>query len=93
MALFLMGQVDRDVLPLRVALQHTFEGELAADAAFFVAAVGVTGALAEALVDLDPSGFDHFEDYPRPAKAFSGLPNRQRLYERSKPGGMCPTRR
>jgi hypothetical protein len=38
-----MRQVDRDVLPLRVALKHTFEGELAADAAFFVAAIGVRG--------------------------------------------------
>jgi hypothetical protein len=27
-----MRQVDRDVLPLRVALEHAFEGELAADA-------------------------------------------------------------
>ena len=37
---FLMRQVDRDVLPLRVTLQHAFEREFAADAAFFVAAVG-----------------------------------------------------
>src|SRR5262245_14017499 len=29
-----MRQVDRDVLPLRVALEHAFEGELTADAAF-----------------------------------------------------------
>ena len=48
-----MHQVDRDVLPLRVALEHAFEGELAADAAFFVTAVGVTRALTEALVHLD----------------------------------------
>ena len=34
------------------------QGELTADAAFFVPAVGVTGALAEALVYLDPPGFD-----------------------------------
>ena len=37
-----MRQVDRDVLPLRVALEHSFERELTADAAFFVATVGVT---------------------------------------------------
>src|SRR5262249_56696634 len=43
-----MRQVDRDVLPLGVALEHAFERELAADAAFFVTAVGVTWALAEA---------------------------------------------
>jgi hypothetical protein len=42
-----MGQVDCDVLPLRIALKHTFERELAADATFFVAAVGVTRANAE----------------------------------------------
>ena len=53
-----MRQVDRDVLPLRIALKHTFEGELAADTTFFVAAVGVTRALTEALVDLDPPCFD-----------------------------------
>ena len=51
-----MRQVDRDVLPLRVALEHPFERELAADAAFFVATIGVTGTLAETLVYLDPSG-------------------------------------
>ena len=51
-----MRQVDRDVLPLRVALEHPFERELAADAAFFVATIGVTRTLAETLVDLDPSG-------------------------------------
>src|SRR5262249_5624030 len=45
---FLMRQVDRDVLPLRVALEHAFEGELTADAAFFVTAVGMTWALTEA---------------------------------------------
>ncbi len=49
-----MRQVDRDILPLRVALQHAFEREFAADAAFFVAAIGVTGALAKTLVDLNP---------------------------------------
>jgi len=54
--LSLPHQIDCDVLPLRVALEHAFEGELAADAAFFVAAVGVTRGLAEALVDLDPAG-------------------------------------
>jgi len=51
-------QVDRDVLPLRVALQHAFEGKLAADAAFLIATVGVTGALAETLVDLNPTSLD-----------------------------------
>ena len=56
--LFLPRQIDRDILPLRVALEHAFEGELAADAALLVAAVGVTGALAETLVDLDPAGFE-----------------------------------
>jgi DnaJ-domain-containing protein 1 len=53
-----MHQVDRDVLPLRVALEHAFEGELAADAAFFVTAVGVTRALTEALVHLNPTSLD-----------------------------------
>src|SRR5262249_26405116 len=53
-----MRQVDCDVLPLRVALQHALERKLTADAAFFVAAVGVTGTLAQTLVDLDPAGFD-----------------------------------
>src|SRR5262245_16204178 len=51
-----MRQVDRDVLPLRVAVEHPFERELAADAAFFVATIGVTRTLAETLVDLDPAG-------------------------------------
>src|SRR5262249_29351431 len=55
---FLMRQVDRDVLPLRVALEHAFERELAADAAFFVTAVGVTWALTEALVHLNPTSLD-----------------------------------
>src|SRR5262249_60786748 len=54
----LMRQVDRDVLPLRVALKHAFEGELAADAAFFVIAVGMTWALTEALVHLNPTSLD-----------------------------------
>jgi hypothetical protein len=53
-----MRQVDCDVLPLRVALEHPFERELATDAAFFVTAVGMVGALPEALVDLDPAGLD-----------------------------------
>src|SRR6516164_2373952 len=53
-----MRQVDRDVLPLRVALEHAFEGELAADAAFFVTAVGMTWALTEALVHLNPTSLD-----------------------------------
>ena len=53
-----MHQVDRDVLPLRVALEHAFEGELAADAAFFVTAVGMTWALTEALVHLNPTSLD-----------------------------------
>src|SRR5262249_37633292 len=35
-----------------------FQRELSADAALFVAAVGVAGLLAEALVDLHPTGFD-----------------------------------
>src|SRR5215469_14605652 len=55
---FLMRQVDRDVLPLRVALEHAFEGELTADAAFFVTAVGMTWALTEALVHLNPTSLD-----------------------------------
>src|SRR5947208_3307789 len=53
-----MRQVDRDVLPLRVALEHAFEGELAADTAFFVTAVGMTWALTEALVHLNPTSLD-----------------------------------
>src|SRR5438067_10026499 len=53
-----MRQADRDVLPLRVALEHAFEGELAADAAFFVTAVRVTWALTEALVHLNPTSLD-----------------------------------
>src|SRR5262252_1604888 len=55
---FLMRQVDRDVLPLRVALEHAFEGELTADAAFFVTAVGMTWTLTEALVHLNPTSLD-----------------------------------
>src|SRR6516164_8763333 len=58
MTLFLVRQVDRDVLPLRVALQHALERKLTTDTAFFVAAVGVTGTLAQPLVDLDPAGLD-----------------------------------
>src|SRR6516164_2184991 len=57
-SVFLMRQVDRDVLPLRVALEHAFEGELTADAAFFVTAVGMTWALTEALVHLNPASLD-----------------------------------
>jgi len=53
-----MRQVDRDVFPLRVAFEHAFEGEFPTNAAFFVTAIGVTGALTEALVDLNPAGFD-----------------------------------
>src|SRR5262249_40065308 len=53
-----MRQVDCDVLPLRVALQHALERNLTTDTAFFVATVGVTGTLAETLVDLDPAGLD-----------------------------------
>ena len=37
----LMRQIDGDVLALRVAVEHSFERELAADAALFVAAVGM----------------------------------------------------
>src|SRR5262252_1506432 len=55
---FLMRQVDRDVLPMRVALEHAFQGELAADAAFFVTAVGMTWTLTEALVHLNPTSLD-----------------------------------
>src|SRR5205823_8909440 len=57
-AVFLMRQVDRGVLPLRVALEHAFQRELAADAAFFVTAVGMTWALTEALVHLNPTSLD-----------------------------------
>jgi hypothetical protein len=56
--LFLMRQVDCDVLSLRVALQHTLERELAANTAFLIATVGVTGALASPLVDLHPACLD-----------------------------------
>src|SRR5262249_1557790 len=37
---------------------HALERKLTTDTAFFVAAVGVTGTLAETLVDLDPAGLD-----------------------------------
>src|SRR5262245_33772035 len=63
-----MRQVDRDVLPLRVALEHAFEGELAADAAFFVTAVGMTWALTEALVHLNPASLDRVCRAQSPAK-------------------------
>src|SRR5215510_13063033 len=53
-----MRQIDRDVLPMRVALEHAFEGELAADATFFVTAVGMTWALTEALVHLNATSLD-----------------------------------
>ena len=62
-----MHQIDRDILPLRVALEHAFEGELAADAAFFVTAVGVTRALTETLVDLNPAGLDRVRGAQSPA--------------------------
>jgi len=45
-ALFSMRQVDRDILSLRVALQHALERELATNTAFLVATVGVTRTLA-----------------------------------------------
>src|SRR6516164_7838904 len=67
MTLFLVRQVDRDILPLRVALQHALERKLTADTAFFVAAVGVTGTLAETLVDLDPAGLDRVYSAECPA--------------------------
>src|SRR6516225_2646583 len=70
--LFLMRQVDRDVLPLRVTLQHAVERELAADAAFFVAAVGVTRALAQTLVDLNPTSLDRVSRTQRPAAQGAG---------------------
>src|SRR6516164_7142762 len=69
---FLMRQVDRDVLPLRVTLQHAFEQEFAADAAFFVAAVGVTRALAQTLVDLNPTSLDRVSRTRRPAAQGAG---------------------
>src|SRR5262245_11472069 len=50
-----MRQVDRDLLSLRVAIEHPFERELAADAAFFVATIRVTRTLTETLVDLNPA--------------------------------------
>src|SRR5262249_19336892 len=53
-----MGQVDCDVLPLRVALEHAFKRELAANTAFFVATVRVTRTLTEPLVHLNPAGLD-----------------------------------
>jgi hypothetical protein len=62
-----MHQVDRDILSLRVAFQHGFEREFAAGAAFFVAAVGVTGALAQTLVDLDSTRLDRVRRTQRPA--------------------------
>src|SRR5262249_62080923 len=55
---FLVRQVDRDILSLRVVFQHALERKLAPNAAFFVATVGVTGALAETLVDLNPTSLD-----------------------------------
>src|SRR3954464_12811331 len=51
-------EVDGDALPLGEAVEHAFEGELAADAALLVAAVRHAGRLAAALVDLHPAGFD-----------------------------------
>jgi hypothetical protein len=61
-----MRQVDRDILPLRVTLQHPFEREFAADAAFFVTTLGVTGPLAETLVDLNPTSLDRVRRAQRP---------------------------
>src|SRR6516164_264496 len=54
----LMRQVDCDVLPLRVALQHALERKLAANTAFLVATVRVTRTLTKPLVDLNPAGLD-----------------------------------
>ena len=69
-----MRQVDRHVLPLRVALEHAFEGELAADTAFFVTAVGMTWALTEALVHLNPTSLDRVcrAQSPADVMAWSG---------------------
>src|SRR5215467_12942152 len=51
-------EVYRHVLPLREAVEHAFERELAADPRLFDAAVGMTGRLAQALIDLYPARFD-----------------------------------
>ena len=48
-------EIDGDVLPLGVAVEHPLERVLAADAALLVAAVGLTRKLTEPLVDLDPA--------------------------------------
>src|SRR5947208_16507286 len=66
-----MRQVDRDVLPLRVALEQAFEGELAADAAFFVTAVRATWALTEALVHLNPTTLDRVSRAQSPAEVMT----------------------
>jgi hypothetical protein len=54
-----MRQVDRDVLPLRVTLQHAFEREFAADAAW---------ALAQTLVHLNPTSLDRVRRAQRSAE-------------------------
>ena len=51
-------EVHRHVLALGEALEHPFERELTADAALLVAAIGMAGCLADALVDLYPAAFD-----------------------------------
>ena len=47
-------KVDGHALALREAVEHSFERVLAADAALFEAAVGLSRKLTEALVDLNP---------------------------------------
>src|SRR5688572_31180848 len=65
-------EVDGDVLPLGVAVEHPLERILAADAALLVAAVGLSRKLTQSLVDLNPSGFDRVRganrlaEIPRP---------------------------
>src|SRR5579875_808152 len=61
------AQIDGDVLSLREAVEHSLQGELAADAALFVAAIGVAGRLPETLIDLHPAGLDGVRSPERPA--------------------------
>src|SRR5262249_30688175 len=63
-----MGVVDMVFLPLGLPLTRAVEGDLAPPAAFFEPAVGVTWALTEALIHLNPTSLDRVCRAQGPAK-------------------------
>src|SRR5260221_14381571 len=62
-----MRRIDRDFLLLRVALERAFQQDPAANSFFFLTAVGVTRALTEALVHLNPTSLDRVRRAQSPA--------------------------